>query len=119
MTFLPQPKPDPLCLRKEAIRKEEAKAWRACKARVKKRDGGRCRLGGRCAGTLDPHHIIPRSLGGRDTDRNVVTLCRKHHDWVKAGLLQISGSPEDGFGNLICTLDPRVSGTGYETTVMR
>lgn len=38
----------------------------------------------RCAGRLDPHHVLRRSHGGPDTAENLVTLCRAHHDAVHA-----------------------------------
>lgn len=38
----------------------------------------------RCGGRLDPHEVIPRSAwpGGALVLENVVTICRRHHDWV-------------------------------------
>jgi hypothetical protein len=36
----------------------------------------------KCAGRLDPHHVLMRSQGGQDTAQNLKTLCRAHHDWV-------------------------------------
>lgn len=38
----------------------------------------------KCAGRLDPHHVLMRSQGGQDTAENLKTLCRAHHDWVHA-----------------------------------
>ena len=38
-----------------------------------------------CGGRLDPHEVIPRSAwadGIYDFD-NVITVCRRHHDWIK------------------------------------
>lgn len=38
--------------------------------------------GDRCQFGLDPHHIIHVSQGGPDRKENLITLCRKHHDYV-------------------------------------
>lgn len=42
---------------------------------------------------VDPHHVVPRSMGGSDLPENVIFLCRWHHDMVdrafKAGRLVI------------------------------
>jgi 5-methylcytosine-specific restriction endonuclease McrA len=47
---------------------------------VKERDGHRCQFEG-CVATegLEAHHILPRSMGGRNTLDNGITLCREHH----------------------------------------
>jgi len=37
-----------------------------------KRDG--------CSGGLDPHHIKTKGSGGDDEPKNLITLCRKHHN---------------------------------------
>lgn len=63
--------------------------WRALVARCTKREGGRCwwcglpPTGAR-GPRLDPHHVVKRSLGGPDTDGNVVMLCRPCHDATDA-----------------------------------
>lgn len=42
------------------------------------RDGGYCQL---CGGpAVDPHHILSRSLGGKDDPWNGILLCRPCHD---------------------------------------
>jgi len=35
-----------------------------------------------CWGRLDPHHLWPRGRGGPDELGNLITLCRRHHDFV-------------------------------------
>lgn len=50
------------------------------------RDGG-CVLRGRgeCWGRLDPHHVDPKGMGGRERDdvlEDLVILCRGHHSWA-------------------------------------
>lgn len=39
-----------------------------------------------CGGPLDPHEIIPRSAwhAGQYELENVLTVCRRHHDWIGA-----------------------------------
>ena len=44
------------------------------------------------SGSGTTHHLIAYSLGGSKDDNNFVTLCRKHHDLVEAGVIQISRS---------------------------
>lgn len=54
----------------------------------------------RCYGRIDPHHVLPRSRGGKDTLDDLISLCRAHHEWVhdhpaesyELGLLRRSGS---------------------------
>ena len=56
--------------------------WAETSARVKKRDGYRCR---KCGVQLPPymlhaHHIVPvGSMGGRTLDINLITLCETCH----------------------------------------
>jgi len=62
---------------------------------------GRCEVPG-CTerwtgGQLDPHHVEKRSQGGCDDTfgprRNIVVLCRKHHDMAESGALTIERGP--------------------------
>lgn len=39
-----------------------------------------------CDQILDVHHIHPRGAGGDDNIKNLITLCRKHHNKFHAGL---------------------------------
>lgn len=48
------------------------------RARVRRRDHGRCRVCGVPSRQL--HHINYRSQGGDHNDMNLVTLCQRHHD---------------------------------------
>lgn len=52
------------------------------------RDNWRCRACGR-ADTLDPHHVVFKSAGGRDIPSNLLTMCRHCHDSVHGGRLKI------------------------------
>jgi hypothetical protein len=61
---------------------------------VKRRDGI-CMWGlehpglyGACSAGLDPHHIIPRSVGGPDDRKHVITLCRHHHNQAEAHVIK-------------------------------
>ena len=78
-----------------------AKSKRAVRAqvvaRVLARDGYRCQAYKRivavlgrfagpvtCAGPLDVHEIVPRSVwpDGELVDDNCVSVCRRHHEWI-------------------------------------
>jgi len=52
--------------------------WRVIADRILLRDEGRCRLCGSEWNT-EVHHIIPKSRGGTDEERNLITLCGNHH----------------------------------------
>ena len=60
------------------------------------RDGWRCRHCNR-GDTLDPHHVVYKSQGGADTLDNLITLCRRCHDSVHAGRLEIVCVMRPGF----------------------
>lgn len=47
--------------------------YRATRARVLGRDAHRCVYCGAPATTVD--HVVPRSVGGEDTDENLVAAC--------------------------------------------
>lgn len=57
----------------------------AVKHWVNLRDRGECQArlpnGGKCKSKrwVDHHHIVPRSVGGRDVAENLTTLCSSHH----------------------------------------
>lgn len=48
------------------------------KARIRQRDGGRCRWCG-SRSNLQVHHILYRSQGGPDEEWNLITLCEACH----------------------------------------
>ena len=72
--------------------------YAAVKARVWTRAQGRCevvleghvptgeeelRAGWRCpVPARDPHHVVPRSAGGRETENNLIAICGWHHGRV-------------------------------------
>jgi len=55
---------------------------------VFRRDGGCVAPGAfgiTCGGPLDPHHVETKGMGGKkaaDTPDDLITLCRRHHDYV-------------------------------------
>ncbi|MHC4211413.1 MAG: AAA family ATPase [Planctomycetota bacterium] len=62
----------------------------AMRARVLARDRHRCR----CCGSphsLQMHHVIPWSKGGRTRMKNLISMCRTCHALVHAGLLVLVG----------------------------
>jgi hypothetical protein len=70
-------------------REREAAIWKIEKANCLHRDHYRCRVKGcRITGSknLSVHHIKPRSEGGKTKQRNLITLCHKHHDIVESNL---------------------------------
>lgn len=62
-------------------RRKRRSVQRALKDAVLSRDGRRCRRCGRNT-DLEVHHIRYRSQGGRDEERNLITLCLRDHQLV-------------------------------------
>jgi len=65
------------------------------------RDGYQCT---QCCGKntrLDAHHLIPHSLGGKDTITNLMTLCKPCHDKHHQGKLELEVSGVSGFKDRI------------------
>jgi hypothetical protein len=61
----------------------DRKRYKKARARALQRDR-RCVLCGLPdSNSLTVHHLRPRSLGGRDHERNLVALCRSCHDRVE------------------------------------
>lgn len=78
----------------------DMRARRVVVDEIKRRDGDRCYAGAviaqrvnvavmrswplTCAGPLDPHEIIPRSVwkAGWLVASNVRMVCRRHHEWI-------------------------------------
>lgn len=81
-------KPRPKLLEKQAEEKLSAKEWRRLKKDVTERDGKCCRNCRRERG-LDLHHVIFRSLGGRDVIENLILLCHHCHREVHGHVLKI------------------------------
>lgn len=47
------------------------------------------------------HHVVPRSQGGKDTIKNLVTLCDKCHDKIHKGKITLTIQGENGFRDKI------------------
>lgn len=54
----------------------------ALAARVRARDGHRCRWCGRTNEATDPHHVRYRRGPSDDVEENLISLCRRCHDFV-------------------------------------
>mgnify|MGYP000944780001 CR=1 FL=1 len=57
------------------------------------RDNYTCQCCGKKHAKLEVHHIIFRSMGGTDDERNLITLCEKCHKMVHDGLLILTKKP--------------------------
>jgi 5-methylcytosine-specific restriction endonuclease McrA len=84
-------KPRPRLLDKRAVKATLAKQWWEVRRRVKERDGDRCRVCGKPG--FEVHHIEFRSRGGKDDTKNLVLLCKRHHEDVHGHVLEIAGNP--------------------------
>lgn len=96
------PKPEPRVKVKHRARLELEAAKREAYRLVDLRDGKRCRAcGRRCRSTmecvpdrLEHHHHPFRSLGGRHTTGELVTLCLTCHVEAQQHRLVITGHPD-------------------------
>ena len=65
----------------------------------------RCDKHFRAQRDLSVHHIIPRADGGSSDPSNLVTLCKKCHDYVEVNelksLADIAGSFDDGISMIV------------------
>lgn len=58
------------------------------------RDNYTCQCCGKKHTRLEVHHIIFRSLGGTDDERNLITLCEKCHKAIHDGILVLTKKPK-------------------------
>ncbi len=81
-------KPRPRLLDKRAIAATKSLQWQKVRRFVLKRDGAcrACKRGGRA---LEAHHVLFRSLGGKDEARNLIALCKRCHEDVHGHVLVI------------------------------
>jgi 5-methylcytosine-specific restriction endonuclease McrA len=107
--FSPQPKPAPRCLTRKWLEAERVKAQRAAYRAVTKRDGGRCRVCGKRG--AEHHHVLPRSLGGRNVTSNLLLLCATCHGYRHGGLIRISGNADS---RVQVWWDARISPSGQD-----
>lgn len=84
------PKPAPVKRRFRGRYSRPSKQYSAFIRRVFERDGWQCRVPS-CGSRRDLqcHHIVARSLGGRDEEDNGITLCAQHHNDVEEVRLRI------------------------------
>ena len=61
---------------------------------VLNRDNYTCQCCGKKHVRLEVHHIIFRSLGGSDDEKNLITLCEKCHKAVHDGILILTKKPK-------------------------
>lgn len=61
--------------------------------RVQQRDRGRCRVCDRVA-WLQQHHLVFRSLLGKDESENLISLCAECHADVHGGRLKLAGNAD-------------------------
>ncbi len=75
-----------------------AKEERECRAKVDARDKRQCFFPGCRRTATDKHHIVSRSVRGTTVWRtnDILSACKKHHDWFKAGLIRTTGNPDRG-----------------------
>ena len=57
------------------------------------RDNYTCRCCGKRHTRLEVHHIVFRSQGGTDDEKNLITLCKECHDAIHAGTLVLTKKP--------------------------
>jgi len=61
---------------------------------VLNRDNYTCQCCGKKHVRLEVHHIIFRSMGGTDDERNLITLCEKCHKMIHDGILVLTKKPK-------------------------
>ena len=75
--------------------RDRERAWLTLRREVLKRDHHKCRaksLGG-CFGSLDVHHIRPKSVAGHTVDSSgLIAVCRLHHQMLQTYRLRIEGT---------------------------
>lgn len=76
--FSPAPKPAPKLLAKQKAESKADREWWRLRRAVLARDGHQCRAC-RSSHGLEAHHVVFRSLGGKDEIGNLVALCRDCH----------------------------------------
>ena len=77
--------------RRASKRGKQLRADRKVYAQVDLRDGKVSRLS-HLGGDIHRHHIIYRSLGGKTTVENVITVTDAEHASIHAGKLKLSGN---------------------------
>lgn len=75
----PLKKPRPRLLDKRKAKREREQHWQRIRAQAFARDGYLCRVCEK-ARPFDGHHLLARSLGGKDELHNILSVCRKCHE---------------------------------------
>lgn len=97
-SLLPISKGHPRVVAKMLRTRERDKAERDCRAKVDARDQRQC-FYPRCRmRASDKHHIVASSLRGKRVwlTHDILSACRRHHDWFKSGLIVTHGNPDHG-----------------------
>lgn len=92
------PKQSPRVVDRIHRKAELAKEERACRLAVDARDKRRCFYPGCKAVASDKHHIVASSVRGQRRWRtdDILSACREHHGYFKAGLIRVEGNPDKG-----------------------
>jgi hypothetical protein len=88
------PKGTPRVLVKETKDRDKAAHERRVRIEVNQRDNYACFWPKCKTRASDRHHIRPKSLLGPFESWNLLSACRKHHDYFKAGLVAVTGDPD-------------------------
>lgn len=80
-------KPTPTYYVKETKELDRQKNWKKLTSAVTRRDGRSCRSCGALR-ALDLHHILMRSLGGKDELTNLCWVCRDCHKAIHGHALK-------------------------------
>ena len=82
---------------KSAVDNGTSSQWSKIRQRILKRDSYCCQQCGQDNGKLHVDHIIPRRLGGTDSEDNLQVLCQKCNlSKGKNAYVEISNKNEDG-----------------------
>jgi 5-methylcytosine-specific restriction endonuclease McrA len=82
------PKARPRLLSKRDEAKLRDTLWRLVRAEVFIRDGHKCRVCKKRK-AYDAHHLLARSLGGRDEAANLVAVCRLCHQGIHGNVVKM------------------------------
>jgi len=90
---LPKPRKGTATRARRAKKRASARVLAVNAAKVRERDGDRCRVC-RSADGVEVHHIVYRSRGGDHSSGNLVCLCAGCHAGVHAAKLRIDGDAD-------------------------
>lgn len=82
------PKPRPRLLDKRAVAAAKSRQWHEVRRVVLKRDRDTCRIC-RHAKAIDVHHVLFRSLGGKDEARNLISVCKRCHEDIHGHVVKL------------------------------